>query len=105
MSDSGREEFLNNIRLTALTKKTLNTRSALEAVLHGIRRVGYSVDNEEVEAGGKCVAAVVRGAYGQPIAALSITGPATRLTGERILILGRLIRRATQVLSEELLVW
>jgi DNA-binding IclR family transcriptional regulator len=45
---------------------------------------GYAVDDEENEQGIRCVAAPIRNESGKVIAATSVSGPAIRITRERI---------------------
>lgn len=57
---------------------------ALGVELSRVRAQGYAVDNEEHEPGIRCVAAPIRNHIGEVIAAISISGPAIRLTMKRI---------------------
>jgi IclR family transcriptional regulator, acetate operon repressor len=59
---------------------------AVEAFCDGeaIRAEGYASTVDELEPGLAAIAAPVRGAHGQVIAALSISGPTLRMTPERI---------------------
>lgn len=70
--------------LTALTEHTLTTRETLMEELEEIRRRGYALDNEECELGARCVAAPVRDYTGHIVAGLSVSGPVSRMTEERI---------------------
>jgi IclR family transcriptional regulator, acetate operon repressor len=56
----------------------------LEAELAAVRRRGYAAAVDELEKGLSAVAAPVWGANGDVVAALSISGPSTRLTRRRI---------------------
>jgi DNA-binding IclR family transcriptional regulator len=69
-------------RLEALTGSTIVDRAALFADLAGTRRRGYAIDDEEFMEGVRCVAVPVRGGLGEVAAAISIAGPAFRLTNE-----------------------
>jgi len=46
-----------------------------------IREQEYAVDNEETELGARCVAAPILNYQGRPIAAISISGPISYMTG------------------------
>ena len=48
------------------------------------RQRGYAMDDEEGELGARCVAAPITDWNGEVIAALSITGPISRMTTERM---------------------
>jgi IclR family transcriptional regulator, acetate operon repressor len=71
-------------RLTRRTSQTITSREALAADLAEVRRRGYAVTNEELEPGLVAVAAPVYRDRATVVAALSVSGPATRLTKSRI---------------------
>ena len=71
-------------RLARRTGHTITGREALAADLAEVRRRGYAVTNEELEPGLVAVAAPVYRDGATVVAALSVSGPATRLTKARI---------------------
>lgn len=71
-------------RLQARTARTITSRAALQRELDDVRRRGYAVTDEELESGLIAVAAPVYHDGGDVIAALSVSGPATRLTHSRL---------------------
>jgi IclR family transcriptional regulator, acetate operon repressor len=71
-------------RLIRRTGHTITSREALAADLAEVRRRGYAVTNEELEPGLVAVAAPVYRDGAAVVAALSVSGPATRLTRARI---------------------
>ena len=71
-------------RLARLTPRTITTRSVLDAGLATIRRRGFAVAAEELERGLVAIAAPVRRADGTVIAAISVSGPATRFRASRV---------------------
>jgi DNA-binding IclR family transcriptional regulator len=71
-------------RLERFTAHTIVDRSDLEADLAAVRARGYATAIDELELGLAAMAAPVRGAGGQVVAALSISGPVSRLTPDRI---------------------
>ncbi len=78
------EKFLARRELTIFTDNTLSTAAALQEELERIRALDYAFDNEECEAGVRCIAAPVRDYTGRVHAALSVSGPAVRMTDEYI---------------------
>src|SRR3954468_24472529 len=70
-------------RLEALTPQTITDRAALDAELERVRVAGYATAVDELELGLAALAAPVRAADAGVVAALSISGPTTRLTAER----------------------
>jgi IclR family transcriptional regulator, acetate operon repressor len=57
---------------------------ASSRALAAVRRAGYAASIDELEVGLSAMAAPVRGARGEVIAALSISGPTLRMTPQRI---------------------
>ncbi|MCE7005014.1 IclR family transcriptional regulator [Kibdelosporangium philippinense] len=68
--------------LERYTPATITSRSKLLSELDLIRDRGWSSTNEELEIGLNAIAAPVRGSSGEVIAAVSVSGPAYRLTVE-----------------------
>ena len=65
--------LLKGLPMPRYTEHTLTERAALQAELARTREQGWSSDREEHEAGVYCFGAVVRGATGAPVAAISVT--------------------------------
>ncbi len=79
----GRAELPASL-LNPHTEHTITDLARLKAELKRIRRTGYAAAVDELEVGLAAMAAPVRGARGDVIAALSISGPTLRMTPERI---------------------
>jgi IclR family KDG regulon transcriptional repressor len=88
--------------LRSRTEKTLVTREALLADLRQVRIRGYAVDNEEIEKGLRCVGAPVSNYTGDVVAAISVAGPAFRITKSRVPAVARAVLATTRGLSTEL---
>jgi IclR family transcriptional regulator, acetate operon repressor len=71
-------------RLERRTPHTITGRAALEADLASVRRRGYAITDGELEPGLVAVAAPLFRDGGIVVAALSVSGPATRLTPDRV---------------------
>jgi DNA-binding IclR family transcriptional regulator len=74
------EQLLEQQSFKLLTPRTITDRAAFLESLQQVRRWGYALDDEEAEVGVRCVAAPVLGPGGYPLAALSISAPAARLS-------------------------
>jgi IclR family acetate operon transcriptional repressor len=68
-------------RLEQRTERTITSRARLAADLAAVRERGYAVTVEELEPGLVAVAAPVFADGGTAVGALSVSGPASRLTG------------------------
>jgi IclR family transcriptional regulator, acetate operon repressor len=75
-----------------LTSKSIVRAGELCKSLHDIRRQGYSVDDEEALIGLRCVSAVVYDDCSEPLAAISVSGKASRVPNDRLPVLGRLVQ-------------
>jgi IclR family acetate operon transcriptional repressor len=93
------EAYLARTALRAFTPKTLAAPDLLRAELEHARAQGFALDDEEREAGVCCVAAPVFDRFGRCVAALSISGPTTRLSRERAVALGPHVRQAADSCS------
>jgi IclR family acetate operon transcriptional repressor len=71
-------------RLEQRTPRTITSRADLEADLAQVRQRGYAITDAELEPGLVAVAAPVYGDEAAVVAALSVSGPASRLTPDRI---------------------
>ena len=93
----------------AYTPNTITDRTTLRAHLALIRRQGYAVDDEEYIAGVRCVGAPIFSPGGRVVAALSVSGPASRLTPERIRDVAPRVKEIAQEISArmgmELALW
>jgi DNA-binding IclR family transcriptional regulator len=65
--------------LKSVTETTITDEDAFLQELREIRSRGYAVDDGEFEASVRCVAAPIRDRTGRVIAAISISGPDTRM--------------------------
>lgn len=76
-----------------LTANTITSRTALRDELTATRERGFAIDDEEHALGLRCVASLVFDEIGEPIAAISVSGPTARISDPRVAYLGGLVRR------------
>jgi len=88
--------------LSGFTPRTIVDPAALARELARVRRRGYAVSTEELEPGFVAVGAPVHAADGTVVAAISVGGPRTRLTADRIAEGARLVRAAATRVSRTL---
>lgn len=70
---------LDRMELTRYTERTICSREVLLQYLMQARAAGYAEENEELEIGLCCVAAPIYNHLGNAFAAISISGPASRM--------------------------
>ena len=88
--------------LKPITARTITSAGALKTELKPVRAQGYAIDDREKEEGLRCVGAAGRSHSGMPVAAKSVSGPAFRMTLERVPEVGRALTQAASELSAEL---
>jgi len=85
-----------------LTSKSIVRAGELCKSLHDIRQQGYSVDDEEALIGLRCVSAVVYDDCSEPLAAISVSGKASRVPNDRLPVLGKLVQEVAAELTKAL---
>jgi IclR family acetate operon transcriptional repressor len=96
------DQLLKDYQWERRTRHTITTRAPLERELVAVRERGYAVDDQENEEGARCVGVAVLGPRGLPIAALSVSGPATRLSEPVIRRIGDRLKRAAREIEERM---
>lgn len=91
ISDSALGKIMEKHGLKQITRRTITKPKDLRAEMARIRAVGYAVDDEEHAIGLRCVAAPIFNEYGEAIAGISLSGPAARITEDRVSQLGQLV--------------
>jgi DNA-binding IclR family transcriptional regulator len=82
------------------TESTITGLRELERELQRTRERGFAIAIEEVEAGAVAVAAALREPSGLPLAAISVSGPASRLSRQRLTLIGKELAATVERLSE-----
>jgi IclR family pca regulon transcriptional regulator len=72
------DEVLASTDLRALTPETIHEEALLRAELDRVRRRGWALVDQELEAGLRSVAAPIRGRDGEVVAAINVSAHATR---------------------------
>ena len=80
--------------LTGFTARSITTPEALARDIAGIRARGFAIDDQERAEGMRCLAAPIFNAHAEPVAGLSISGPAFRLGLHEADRLGAMVRAA-----------
>ncbi|MDD7998529.1 acetate operon transcriptional repressor IclR [Kosakonia sp. H7A] len=89
-------DLLHRQGLHAYTHATLVSPVHLKEDLAQTRKRGYSFDDEEHALGLRCVAACIYDEHGEPFAAISISGPISRMTDDRVTELGAMVIRGAK---------
>jgi IclR family acetate operon transcriptional repressor len=97
-----RKGLLEQITLKARTPHTITDRAALADHLERVRAQGYAIDDMEDQEGIRCVGAPIFDHTGRVTAAISISGPAYRLSNSRLQELATSVTGASEAVSEKL---
>jgi len=102
LGDRPAMEYFEKVEKTRHTPRTIVEPSAFLEELAAIRNQGYAVDDEEMEAGVRCVAALILQAGPAVAGAMSVSGPSARLTPERLPELAAMLTDAAGIVSGQL---
>jgi IclR family transcriptional regulator, acetate operon repressor len=93
------ESIIERTGLAPVTPNTITDRTVLLETLRQVRDQGYATDVEEQEEGVCCLAVPVFTPDGRILAAMSISGPASRLSQDRLRALVPHLKRIAVALS------
>ncbi len=102
LPESERQAIVAQHGLPALTPRTITTVEQLQEELARVRHRGYAIDDIENEEGVRCVAAPIFNYRGEPIAAISISGPADRMPYGQMELMGKELLAGTRAISRRL---
>jgi IclR family acetate operon transcriptional repressor len=98
-SDEDVNAIIRHHGMPRLTEKSIVRPGELFKELTKVRRQGFAVDDEEACMGLRCVAAVVYNDRAEPLAAISVSGMTSRLTDDRLPMLGQTVREVAAELT------
>ncbi len=97
-----RDALVRDMTLTAVTPRSITDRRRLLAELRLTVQRGWSIDDEEMVVGVRCCGAPILDAQGDVRGAVSVAGPAFRLTMERLELLGPELAEAARRIGAQL---
>ena len=86
--------------LPPVSQRAITTRAAFEAELAKVRIQGFALDDQESLEGLRCVGAPIRAAGGAVVGAISMSGPADRVSEARLPEITEAVRRAAEQISQ-----
>jgi len=102
VSPEQREEMVSSITFDRITSHTITDPVRLRKELAKILRQGYALDDQETDLGARCVAAPILDDSGKIMAAISVSGPITRISREKIPTFANSVRNAAKDISSRL---
>jgi DNA-binding IclR family transcriptional regulator len=99
LADEEKDRVLSTIQFQPLTSKTIMNLVQFRQELEIIRKQGYAVDDEETTLGARCVSAPILGAEREVMAALSVSGPVTRISPSQVPVVAQAVINAARAIS------
>ena len=102
MDDDAARRMLSRTQMEQFTDGTMTDIDALIAHKAEMRSAGYSYDNEERTLGMRCIAAPIFNAYGEAVAAISVSGPTSRITEDAVAALADIVKRSAATITDNI---
>lgn len=96
------EALTDRKQLIPLTPNTITSLEGLVEELERVKKQGYALDNEECELGARCVAAPLKDYSGRTVACISVSGPISRMTMERVPAIFEVLQDISRRVSAQL---
>ncbi len=96
------EAIIKQMKLPRLTESTITSKSEFRKILQEVHKRGFALDLAEALDGVICVAAPILNMQGEAIAAITITGPSTRLPLEILDGVGETVKKYTTIISKRI---
>ena len=101
-TDEDADALISRLSMNSRTSLTLASTEELKKELPVIREFGYAIDDEEYFDGVRCLAAPIRDAGNTVIAAIGITGTASRFTRDRNEEIAVLVKHAAKQMENRI---
>ena len=97
-----REEILPMLTFERATPRTIPNLARFRKELTRVVQQGFAMDDQETDLGARCVAAPVLDESGKVAAAISVSGPITRMSRDRIQAFALATKKAARTISARL---
>lgn len=95
------DKLIGSLDIVPYTKNTVNSQEDLMEQIKEFRKIGYAIDNEEIEEGLWCAAAPVFDINNNVIATISVSGPKDRMEEKKSKVVNTILT-ITKKLSAQL---
>jgi IclR family acetate operon transcriptional repressor len=102
VSETERESALASLRLEKFAPRTITSIPGLRKELKKVAQQGFAVDDEEACAGSRCAGAPIFDQSGNVVAAISVSGPVTRIDRTKLLQFSTAVREGARLISRNL---
>lgn len=99
--DNGRQkaEIVSSVQALPSTARKASSISRLEKDLKQVCEQGFSLDDEEAVIGARCIGAAIFGVEGSVVGSISVSGPVSRMTKERLPFFSAEVCKAAREIS------
>jgi DNA-binding IclR family transcriptional regulator len=97
-----REDLFSTLSFERFTPHTIRNLTRLRKELAVVARQGYAVDDEETYLGARCAAAPIFDGGAKVLAAISVSGPLTRISTDALRTITGTVRQAARRISQSL---
>lgn len=99
LPDKERKDIFPLLAFEHLTPRTIPSLAKLKRELKRISQVGYALDDEETYLGARCAAAPIFDGAGKVAAAISVSGPVTRIDRNRFPVFASAVVNGARTIS------
>ncbi|HXN21148.1 MAG TPA: IclR family transcriptional regulator [Candidatus Dormibacteraeota bacterium] len=99
LPDEMLQRTLDGIVFQSLTPNTIMNLVQFRRELDRVRQEGYALDDEETTLGARCVSVPIFGNRHEPVAAISVSGPVTRVGRDQLPSLSAAVIEASRKIS------
>jgi DNA-binding IclR family transcriptional regulator len=96
------DDLIKSVSYERFTPHTITQPGKLKKDLLKTRLRGYALDDEEAVLGARCIAAPVFDSNARVIGGLSVSGPVTRISQEKVVPFATMLKKAAQSVSRRL---
>ncbi len=100
LSDKDVDNYFSRTTLSKLASNTITDKQELLENIKEIKKLGYAIDNEEFVDGMICFAMPIKDFTGHIVSGISISGPAERMTRDKMNEIKPVLKEACDSISE-----
>src|SRR4051812_11741095 len=97
-----RDEILPMLTFERATRRSIPNLARLKKELIRVAQQGYAMDDQETDMGARCVAAPILDESGKVAAAISVSGPITRISSDKVEAFAIATKKAARLISKRL---
>jgi DNA-binding IclR family transcriptional regulator len=97
-----RDEILPMLTFERATRRSIPNLARLRKELTRVVQRGYAIDDQETDLGARCVSAPILDEIGKVAAAISVSGPITRISSDKIQAFALATKKAARIISQRL---